>query len=74
MLTEYMADPSTKWNHKNAAVYLVVSLAGRGSTQKHGITQTSSLVNINDFAKQYIIPEFSKPGLFRLNDSLLNAI
>ncbi|KAL1115301.1 hypothetical protein AAG570_007332 [Ranatra chinensis] len=56
MLNEYTADRG-KWKAKNAAVYLVISMAGKGQTQKHGVTQVSSLVPLQEFAAQYIIPE-----------------
>ncbi|XP_014286249.1 exportin-2 [Halyomorpha halys] len=59
MLTEYNSDPA-KWRLKNTAVYIVTSLAERGSTAKHGVTKSSDLVDLHDFAGQYIIPELKK--------------
>lgn len=61
MLAEYNSDPS-KWRLKNTAVYIVTSLAERGSTVKHGVTKSSDLVDLHDFAGQYIIPELKKEG------------
>lgn len=60
MLQQYSADP-TSWKAKDAALYLVTSLASRGQTQKHGITQTSTLVSLPDFCGQHIMPELQKP-------------
>ncbi|KAG8250095.1 exportin-2 [Homalodisca vitripennis] len=62
MLQQYSADPAS-WKAKDAALYLVTSLASRGQTQKHGITQTSSLVSLPDFCAQHIMPELQKPDV-----------
>lgn len=60
MLQQYSAD-SVSWRAKDAALYLVTSLTSRGQTQKHGITQASSLVSLPDFTAQHILPELHKP-------------
>ncbi|XP_054273914.1 exportin-2 [Macrosteles quadrilineatus] len=62
MLQQYSADPNA-WKAKDAALYLVTSLASRGQTQKHGITQTSTLVSLPDFCSQHIMPELQKPDV-----------
>ncbi|XP_075231087.1 chromosome segregation 1 [Lycorma delicatula] len=62
MLLQYANDPSS-WRQKDAALYLVTSLANKGQTQRHGITQTSSLVSLPDFTTQHIIPELEKPNV-----------
>jgi exportin-2 (importin alpha re-exporter) len=62
MLSEYMSDNSGKWKAKNAAVYLVTSMTGKGQTQKHGVTQISALVPFSEFATQHILPELTKDG------------
>lgn len=59
MLAEYTSDEG-KWRLKNTAVYIVTSLAERGSTAKHGVTKASDLVQLPDFANHYIIPELEK--------------
>jgi len=59
MMAEYAADNS-KWKHKNSAVYLVMSMSERGQTQKHGVTQISSFVPLNEFLTQHILPELTK--------------
>lgn len=67
MLLQYASDHSC-WRQKDAALYLVTSLANKGQTQRHGITQTSSLVSLPDFTSQHIIPELEKPnGNFLIN-------
>lgn len=60
MLQRYSAD-SVSWRAKDAALYLVTSLTSRGQTQKHGITQASTLVSLPDFAAEHILPELQKP-------------
>lgn len=34
MLAEYAKNPGQNWKHKDAAIYLVTSLASKGQTQK----------------------------------------
>ena len=57
LLGEYAANPEQKWKMKDSAIYLVTSVVAKGQTQKHGITQVSELVNINDFFATQILPE-----------------
>jgi exportin-2 (importin alpha re-exporter) len=57
MLQEYAKNPSQNWKSKDAAVFLVTSLAAKAQTQKHGITQTSSLVDVTDFFRGNIAPD-----------------
>lgn len=66
MLSKYMENPKTNWRNKDAALYLVISLVSRGSTQKRGVTQTSQLVNIAQFCQQHIIPELERPDVNEL--------
>lgn len=60
MLQKYAENPSQNWTSKDAAVYLVTSLAAKGQTQRHGITQSSELVNLHEFASQHILPDLQK--------------
>lgn len=57
LLTDYNSNPVQKWKSKDAAIYLVTSLAAKAQTQKLGITQASELVNTTDFFKSHIAPE-----------------
>ncbi|XP_067927952.1 exportin-2-like [Watersipora subatra] len=57
MLIEYSKDQKANWKCKDTAIYLITTLAAKAQTQKHGITQTSELVNIVDFFKSNILPE-----------------
>lgn len=44
----------------------MTSLASRGATQKHGVTQTSQLVPLPQFFEQQIIPELERPNINEL--------
>jgi exportin-2 (importin alpha re-exporter) len=43
MLQKFYTNPSVNWKSKDAAIYLVTSLATRAKTAKHGITQTNQV-------------------------------
>jgi len=57
MLQQYNTNPKQNWKSKDAALYLVTSLATRAKTAKHGITQTNQLVDLQDFCNKHVIPE-----------------
>lgn len=61
MLQNYAAKPAENWRSKDAAIYLVTSSASKGQTQKHGVTQSSDLVPLPQFAASHIQPELAKP-------------
>ncbi|CAG9857406.1 unnamed protein product [Phyllotreta striolata] len=63
MLAKYAENPKEFWRSKDAALYLVTSLVSRGSTQKHGVTQTSQLVDITQFCQQHVLPELERPDV-----------
>uniref|UniRef100_A0A1B6CNE8 Exportin-2 n=1 Tax=Clastoptera arizonana TaxID=38151 RepID=A0A1B6CNE8_9HEMI len=62
MLQQYSVDQSS-WRAKDSVLYLVTSLANKGQTKKHGVTQSSSLVSLPDFAAEHILPELQKPDV-----------
>uniref|UniRef100_A0A673BGK5 Exportin-2 n=1 Tax=Sphaeramia orbicularis TaxID=375764 RepID=A0A673BGK5_9TELE len=63
MLGEYAKNPGGNWKHKDAAIYLVTSLASKAQTQKHGITQANELVNLNEFFVNHILPDLKSPNV-----------
>ncbi|XP_074642803.1 exportin-2-like [Tubulanus polymorphus] len=63
LLDEYSQNPAENWAKKDAAIYLVTSLAAKAKTQKLGITQTSELVNITDFFNSHIVPDLTSPNV-----------
>nr|XP_012134672.1 PREDICTED: exportin-2 isoform X2 [Megachile rotundata] len=60
MLQNYAEKPAENWRSKDAAIYLVTSSASKAQTQKHGVTQSSELVSLPQFAMQHIEPELVK--------------
>lgn len=66
MLAEYTKNPASNWKCKDTALYLVTALAARAQTQKHGITQTSELVNITDFFNSHILEDLNSADLTAL--------
>jgi exportin-2 (importin alpha re-exporter) len=61
LLTEYAKSPTTNWRSKDAAIYLVTSLATRSKTQKLGTTEASALVDIGEFYSSQIKPHLELP-------------
>ncbi|XP_020707492.2 exportin-2 [Athalia rosae] len=66
MLQNYVANPKENWRSKDAALYLVTSSDSKRQTQTHGVTRTTGLVSLPDFAKQHIEPELAKPDVNEL--------
>lgn len=66
LLAKYAENPIQNWRTKDTAIFLVTSLASRGSTQRHGVTQTSQLVPLPQFCEQQIIPELERPNINEL--------
>ncbi|KAG1687432.1 Exportin-2 [Nymphon striatum] len=66
MLGNYSKDPSNNWMAKDAAIYLVTSLAAKAQTAKLGITQASQLVNVTDFFTTQILPDLQNPNVDKL--------
>ena len=60
MLQSYKENPQQNWRSKDTALYLVTSLASKGQTQRHGITQISQLVDLTSFSTEQILPELQK--------------
>uniref|UniRef100_A0A8C9XM26 Exportin-2 n=1 Tax=Sander lucioperca TaxID=283035 RepID=A0A8C9XM26_SANLU len=63
MLGEYAKNPGENWKHKDAAIYLVTSLASKAQTQKHGITQANELVNLNEFFVNHILSDLKSSNV-----------
>ena len=55
MLEKFYSSPAQNWKSKDAAIYLVTSLATRAKTAKHGITQT------NQVSRLSLFPHLCKP-------------
>ena len=66
MLASYATNPEANWRSKDAAVYLIIALASKGSTQKHGTTKTNQLVDLVDFFRSHILTELQQGQADRL--------
>lgn len=66
LIGRYNSNPAQQWRAKDTAIFLVTSLASRGSTQKHGVTQMSELVPLPQFCEQQILPELERQNINEL--------
>eukprot|EP00057_Strongylocentrotus_purpuratus_P012723 XP_011667197.1 PREDICTED: exportin-2 [Strongylocentrotus purpuratus] len=57
MLQGYRSNPAVNWKQKDAATYLVTSIASKSKTQRHGTVQVSELVSIPSFYTENILPD-----------------
>lgn len=63
MQQEYLQNPTKNWLKKDTCIFLVLALASKGETQKHGITKTSSLISIPAFYLSNILSELQNPDV-----------
>ncbi|KAK4688334.1 exportin-2 (importin alpha re-exporter), partial [Tremellales sp. Uapishka_1] len=62
-LQEYASNPSEKWKSKDTAIYLLTSIASRGSTAQLGVTSTNVLVDVVEFFGQNVFADLqAAPG------------
>ncbi|ORY33698.1 Cse1-domain-containing protein [Naematelia encephala] len=62
-LQDYASNPSEKWKSKDTAIYLLTSIASRGSTQHLGVTSTNVMVNVVDFFGENVFADLqAAPG------------
>lgn len=66
MLAKYLEQGAAAWRGKDAAMYLVTSLAARGCTQASGVTRASPLVDLVHFATEHAAPELARPDVNEL--------
>ncbi|GAB0098901.1 Exportin-2 [Sergentomyia squamirostris] len=66
LLQRHGENPQQNWRAKDTAIFLVTSLASRGATQRHGVTQTSELVPLPQFCQQHIVPELERTNVNEL--------
>ena len=63
MLQEYQQNPAKSWKSKDTALFLITALATRTKTSRHGITQTSDLVNVAEIFTAQCLTELSAPNI-----------
>lgn len=66
MLSKYAEVGPNAWRGKDAAMYLVTSLASRGSTNASGVTRASPLVDLSQFAAAHVLPELQRSNVTEL--------
>ncbi|XP_071494645.1 exportin-2-like [Diadema antillarum] len=66
MLQGYSSNPDANWKQKDAATYLVTSIASKSKTERHGTVQVSELVNIPVFYTENILPDLQSPKIDHL--------
>lgn len=73
MLGQYAINPQN-WRSKDAALFLVTTLASRGSTQRHGTTKISELVNLEEFTTMHVLPELANTNSeFKLHNAFITV-
>ncbi|XP_063967955.1 exportin-2-like [Lytechinus pictus] len=66
MLEGYRSNPEKNWKQKDAATYLVTSIASKSKTERHGTVQVSELVNIQTFYTDNILPDLGAAEVDKL--------
>ncbi|WWC58466.1 uncharacterized protein I303_101008 [Kwoniella dejecticola CBS 10117] len=63
LLQQYAQNPTENWKSKDTAIYLLTSIASRGSTQQLGVTSTNVLVDVVEFFGQNVFSDLqAAPG------------
>ncbi|BEJ11174.1 hypothetical protein CspHIS471_0105960 [Cutaneotrichosporon sp. HIS471] len=62
-LAQYQQNPQANWKSKDTAVYLLTSIASRGSTVQRGVTSVNVLVDVVDFFGKNVFADLqAAPG------------
>ncbi len=56
-LADYSANPAANWKSKDTAIYLLTSIASRGSNALQGVTSTNTLVDVVQFFSQNVFQD-----------------
>lgn len=60
-LAEYRANPAQNWRRKDAALYLLTSIAAQGSSMQHGVSATNARVDVVQFFSEHVLEDL-QPG------------
>ncbi|RWS29395.1 exportin-2-like isoform X1, partial [Leptotrombidium deliense] len=63
MLSSFASNPKEHWKSKDAAIYLVTAMSVKGSVTRFGTSQTSQLVNVVDFYRNFIKSDLENADL-----------
>lgn len=61
-LSEYAQNPQANWRAKDTAIFLLASIATRGSTQQQGVTSTNQLVDVAKFFSDHAYADLQAPA------------
>ncbi|GAA6014609.1 hypothetical protein JCM11491_000169 [Sporobolomyces phaffii] len=61
-LQQYAANPQANWKSKDTAIFLLTSIATRGSTLQQGVTSTNALVDVIKFFSEHILADLQAPA------------
>ena len=56
-LAEFQANPMVNWRRKDAAIYLLTSIAAQSSTMQHGVSSTNALVDVVQFFSNHVLQD-----------------
>lgn len=54
---QYASNPAANWKAKDTAIFLLTSIAARGSTAQHGVTSTNSLIDVVQFFSDNVVQD-----------------
>ncbi|WFD28155.1 importin-alpha export receptor [Malassezia nana] len=60
-LAEYRANPAQNWRRKDAALYLLTSIAAQGSSAQYGVSATNARVDVVQFFSEHVLEDL-QPG------------
>lgn len=60
-LQRYNTNVAENWKDKDAAMFLLTSIAAKSSGSQFGVTETNAEVNILDFFEKHVIPDLDAP-------------
>ncbi|KAG0271016.1 importin-alpha export receptor, partial [Linnemannia exigua] len=60
-LQRYNTNVADNWKDKDAAMFLLTSIAAKSSGSQFGVTETNAEVNILDFFEKHVIPDLNAP-------------
>ncbi|WFC97019.1 importin-alpha export receptor [Malassezia brasiliensis] len=60
-LDAFQADMLGAWKKKDAAIYLLTSIAAQGATAQHGVSSTNTLVDVVQFFSEHVLQDL-EPG------------
>lgn len=61
-LSEYSANPQANWKQKDTAIYLLTSIASKGSSSSFGVSKTNELVDVVQFFSDHVAQDLHAPS------------